>query len=199
MKRFTIFLVAVAALTIPAAASAAVSPADYKNAAKFCKALRAEMGADAFKQAYGTNKNKRNAFGKCVSKQARKLDQIHAHAVKECKAATSPSAGEHARQERRQARAARLRKAKVRELKAEHADAIVNAAQQCKTERTADPAAFREKYGTNENKSNAFGKCVSTTVRHDEESSLRAEFGPPWPNHRKSPVRRVLSIQHSLG
>lgn len=71
MKRFTIFLVAVAALTIPAAASAAVSPADYKNAAKFCKALRAEMGADAFKQAYGTNKNKRNAFGKCVSKTVR--------------------------------------------------------------------------------------------------------------------------------
>ena len=71
MKRFTIFLVAVAALTAAATASAAVSPADFKNAAKFCKALRAEMGADAFKQAYGTNKNKRNAFGKCVSKQAK--------------------------------------------------------------------------------------------------------------------------------
>jgi hypothetical protein len=171
MKRFTIFLVAVAALTIPAAASAAVSPADYKNAAKFCKALRAEMGADAFKQAYGTNKNKRNAFGKCVSKQARKLDKIHAQAVKECKVATQSVKPEvtHGKSAEKQA----LRdcvKAKVRELKAEHADAIVNAAQQCKTERTADPAAFRDKYGTNENKSNAFGKCVSTTVRHDEES-----------------------------
>ena len=75
-------LIAVAVLAMPASASATVSPTDYKNAAKFCKALRAEMGADAFKQAYGTNKNKRNAYGKCVSKQARKLDKIHSDAVK---------------------------------------------------------------------------------------------------------------------
>ena len=59
------------------------------------------MGADAFKQTYGTNKNKRNAFGKCVSKQARKLDKIHTQAVKECKAATqSVQPEEHARQGR---------------------------------------------------------------------------------------------------
>jgi hypothetical protein len=171
MKRFTIFLVAVAALTVPSVASAAVSPADFKNAAKYCKALRAEMGAVAFKQAYGTNKNKRNAFGKCVSKQARALDRIHAQAVKECKVATQSvqPEGTHGKSEEKRA----LRdcvKQKVRELKAAHTDAIVNAAQQCKTERTADPVAFRDKYGTNENKSNAFGKCVSTTVRHNEES-----------------------------
>ena len=171
MKRFTIFLVAVAALTVPSVASAAVSPADFKNAAKFCKALRAEMGADAFKQAYGTNKNKRNAFGKCVSKQARALDKIHAQAVKECKVATSSVRPDSTPGKGDDKRALRdCVKQKVRELKAEHTDAIVNAAQQCKTERTADPVAFRNKYGTNENKSNAFGKCVSTTVRHNEES-----------------------------
>ena len=39
------------------------------NAAKTCKAERA-LGADAFKAKYGTNKNKANAFGKCVSKIA---------------------------------------------------------------------------------------------------------------------------------
>jgi len=37
------------------------------NAAKQCKAERASIGAAAFAQKYGTNKNKRNAFGKCVS------------------------------------------------------------------------------------------------------------------------------------
>ena len=36
-----------------------------------CKKLRAEMGADAFRTAYGTNHNHANAFGKCVSRMAR--------------------------------------------------------------------------------------------------------------------------------
>lgn len=36
-----------------------------------------------------------------------------------------------------------------------------SAAQACRAERSADPAAFKTKYGTNHNKSNAFGKCVS--------------------------------------
>ena len=31
----------------------------------------------------------------------------------------------------------------------------------CKAERKADRAAFAEKYGTNKNNRNAFGKCVS--------------------------------------
>ena len=39
-----------------------------------CKKLRAEMGADAFRAAYGTNRNGANAFGKCVSKMARAKD-----------------------------------------------------------------------------------------------------------------------------
>ncbi|MCZ7588467.1 MAG: hypothetical protein M5U27_06320 [Gaiella sp.] len=36
-----------------------------------CKSLRAEMGRDAFRIAYGTNHNGANAFGKCVSTMAR--------------------------------------------------------------------------------------------------------------------------------
>jgi hypothetical protein len=40
-----------------------------------------------------------------------------------------------------------------------------NAAQACKAERDANPAAFTQKYGTNENKRNAFGKCVSTMAK----------------------------------
>jgi hypothetical protein len=44
--------------------------------------------------------------------------------------------------------------------------ARVNAAKECWTERKADPAAFKANYGTNKNKSNAFGKCVSGKVKH---------------------------------
>ena len=42
------------------------------NASKECKAEREQLGKDAFAQKYGTNKNKRNAFGKCVSGKAKK-------------------------------------------------------------------------------------------------------------------------------
>ncbi len=41
------------------------------NPARTCKAERATMGADAFDERYGTNANKRNAFGKCVSTHAK--------------------------------------------------------------------------------------------------------------------------------
>jgi hypothetical protein len=44
---------------------------------------------------------------------------------------------------------------------AENQEAARNAAQECRTERAADPDAFRETYGTNKNGKNAFGKCVS--------------------------------------
>ena len=42
--------------------------------------------------------------------------------------------------------------------------ADVHAAKACKTERKADPAAFA-KYGSNKNKRNAFGKCVSKQAK----------------------------------
>jgi hypothetical protein len=44
---------------------------DFENASKFCKALRAFMGDDAFGWAFGSNKNGRNAHGKCVSSNGR--------------------------------------------------------------------------------------------------------------------------------
>jgi hypothetical protein len=50
-----------------------------------------------------------------------------------------------------------------------------NAAQECKAERDADAAAFREKYGTNKNKKNAYGKCVSgkSSEATEEETEAR--------------------------
>jgi hypothetical protein len=44
-----------------------------------------------------------------------------------------------------------------------------NAAKECKAERSKDPAAFGTKYGTNANKKNAFGKCVSGKVKQETE------------------------------
>jgi hypothetical protein len=45
--------------------------AERKNAAKECRAERDEIGAEAFAEKYGKNRNGRNAFGKCVSTKVR--------------------------------------------------------------------------------------------------------------------------------
>jgi hypothetical protein len=99
-----------------------------KNAAQECKAERA-ADPDAFKETYGTNKNGKNAFGKCVSGKA-----------SEKKAAMDAADAEE-----------------IAETK--------NAAKECAAERAANEAAFKAKYGTNRNDSNAFGKCVSRKAR----------------------------------
>jgi hypothetical protein len=46
----------------------------------------------------------------------------------------------------------------------EGAEEATNAAQECRAEQEADPAAFLSTYGTNHNQRNAFGKCVSSKV-----------------------------------
>ena len=71
MTRILAVCVLVAALVVPAALAADPAPADFKNATKYCKAVRESKGVDAFQTQYGTNKNKKNAFGKCVSSTAK--------------------------------------------------------------------------------------------------------------------------------
>jgi hypothetical protein len=90
MRTLILSLLAAAALAIPAAAladgghgkghehatktkAAASLHADVaKNAARTCRAERENDGLDAFRDNYGTNHNKRNAFGKCVSSHTAK-------------------------------------------------------------------------------------------------------------------------------
>ena len=108
------------------------SPAQAK-AEKACKAERGTtaQGAAAFNEKYGTNKNKKNAFGKCVSSKSEDDDD------------EDEAAGD----------------------KNENG---TNASKKCKAERgtsAATIAAFELKYGTNKNKKNAHGKCVSKSAK----------------------------------
>ena len=66
--------------------------------------------------------------------------------------------------------AACVRKTAVEEAQEEQS-AHSNAAKECKTERQTDAAAFAEKYGTNGNKRNAFGKCVSQKAKAKEHAA----------------------------
>ena len=95
MVRVLALCALVAAIAAPAALSADPVPADYKNAAKYCKAVRESKGVEGFQTAYGTNKNKKNAFGKCVSQtakakaakreDAKKDDAAESKATADCK------------------------------------------------------------------------------------------------------------------
>jgi hypothetical protein len=49
--------------------------AEFKNAAKACKAEREEWGAEAFREEYAENENGRNAFGKCVSSKVKEAEE----------------------------------------------------------------------------------------------------------------------------
>jgi Tfp pilus assembly protein PilV len=57
-----------------------------------------------------------------------------------------------------------------------------NAAQECRFERGTTAAtreAFTLKYGTNDSKANAFGKCVSKTAREERTQRATAKTGAP--------------------
>jgi hypothetical protein len=89
MKRLWMAIAVVVLLVVPAG-SAGVTGKDKENAARECRALKESMGTGNFRDAFGTNKNKRNAFGKCVSRksreEARERRAAKRNAAKDCKA-----------------------------------------------------------------------------------------------------------------
>ena len=68
-RRIVAVVVTAAALALPAA-TASADTGKAKSPAKQCRAERKQLGEQAFKDKYGTNADKSNAFGKCVSKKA---------------------------------------------------------------------------------------------------------------------------------
>jgi len=169
-----------ASLVLPAGALA-VKPVDKTNASKECRAERGSDSAtqEAFRVKYGTNANGRNAFGKCVSQKAkeeaaeRKAAKVKA--AKECRAERALDAGAFAEKygtnENNKNAFGKCVSGKAKTIRqnqdaadAQVIEATKNAAKECDEERgdTAETeAAFQETYGTNKNKKNAFGKCVS--------------------------------------
>ena len=164
-----------AAVLLPAAALAdTVTPADKANGARACQALRTSLTEATFKATYGTNADKSNAFGKCVSTWTRAEHQNRHEAEAACKAEQADAgfaaahggktfdqfygngkkganALQHCVQLKRQAASLAERQATVK------------AARSCKAERKSlGTTAFVAKYGT---KANAFGKCVSTLAQ----------------------------------
>jgi hypothetical protein len=167
MKRVVI-LIAAALIVAPAAyaSQAQTEP----NAAKACKAERTAMGEQAFKLLYGTNANRSNAFGKCVSKRARAEAAATANASQSCRSeretlGESAFNAKYGKNKNDRNAFGKCVSQHAQATLAEQQQERINAAKACKAERTSLGAeAFRMKYGTNRNKSNAFGKCVSKRV-----------------------------------
>jgi hypothetical protein len=144
MTKWAIALLAGAALVLPATASADQGNSS-KSPAQQCRAERS-ANATGFKEKYGTNKNKSNAFGKCVSQKAKEHENGDDN----------------------------------------DGDNRDNAAELCRAERSKDAAAFKEKYGTNHNKANAFGKCVSKTAHSLNKSDEDDDAGQSGDVHGQS-------------
>jgi hypothetical protein len=172
MKKFLIAAALSAVAIAPAVASAQdPNPADFKNAAKFCKEFRDGSGKANFATMFGT---KKNAYGKCVSQTAKKTaaeddaqaKQARSQAVEECRAVKTP--GSKNAFGKCVSEKAKAERAEQDEEDSEEAEDRKDAAEECDAERGETQEtrkAFEEKYGTNGNKRNAFGKCVSQKAR----------------------------------
>jgi hypothetical protein len=170
-SRMMLPALAALAFAVPALADdSTTTPASTPSAEQQCRTERDQMGKATFAQTYGTNKNRSNAFGKCVSKRARASKQCDAEeaadpAAFKAKYGTGKN-GNNAHGKCVSSKA----KAQTNKTVEDQTTADVNAAKACKAERKADPAAFKAKYGTNANKSNAFGKCVSAKAKAQNDS-----------------------------
>ena len=177
MKKLLVLVILALALPAAAIADDVTPPASTQESAQAtCTAQRTAMGDVAFKALYGTNANKANAFGVCVSKAA-KLAQANAGAaVSACKKEQSDPAFAAAHSGKSFSQFYGTNKqgtnayGKCVSAEASQADdaeqaATISAAKSCKTEQAAGRDAFKAKYGTNANKSNAFGKCVAAKAK----------------------------------
>jgi hypothetical protein len=185
MRRFVMVTVALAAFALPVGTAAAkTSKADKREAQKECRALRGDDAAtrEAFKAEWGN-------FGKCVSSKAReaKAERKAAkrNASRDCReergdteesiAAFREKYGTNGNKRNAfgkcVSQAAKANREEQDDEDAAEAEDQTNAAHECAAERDADRKAFEETYGTNKNKKNAFGKCVSQKAHEDGEGT----------------------------
>jgi hypothetical protein len=154
---------------IPATAQAKGSGGGHKSPAKYCKALRAQMGTDAFREAFGAKQGKKNAFGRCVSSQRKAKKSAQRRARQACRA------------ERRGGHKLKrcLREKLVTAEPGPTPEAVKDAVEQCQAEQAEDPEGFADEYGPEE----AFGKCVAEQISEnaDEPQAENSDDGADDP------------------
>ena len=183
MKKITLIAGLAFILVLPALAIAKVTPdrGDKRAATAECKTLRGHVEAtrEAFRTQFRT-------FAACVKAravdEAREEKNAHDNAAWECKdergedrAAFAEKYGKNANDRNAFGKCV-SEKAKAKEHKADEQDQKnatdrKNAAKECWTARNTDEASFNLKYGSEStDRENAFGKCVTQTVRENKSS-----------------------------
>src|SRR5687767_1789459 len=178
MKLKALFAALAVAAILPVAAFAdPASASDKANGARACQALKAPaptgLGEALFKTTYGTNADRSNAMGKCVSAWTQTAHQKRHAAETACAAEQADpnfaashggktfaqfyGVGKHGSNALQ-----RCVQSKVRAALTAQQQATTRAAKTCKAQRTANPAAFTATYGTG---ANAFGKCVAKLAK----------------------------------
>jgi hypothetical protein len=175
MKTKILIALSLAALVVPAASfGSGPTGQDRENGARACRALRASLGTDIFRQTYGTAQSHRmNAMGRCVSQWAHAAQQNRISARSACTAeqADPNFAANHDNKSfaefygtgpKHKNAFGKCVSLKAKTALDQQQSATQNAARSCKAERSSMTLAeFRAKYGKNANDRNAFGKCVS--------------------------------------
>jgi hypothetical protein len=174
----TIVTGALAMLGLLSAGAVAEKPESPGNsvAAQQCAAEKQSVGNKTFKQIYG-----KHAMKKCLAANADEAEVAADNAAKPCQAELD-ALGEEAFTAQYgtnpggQNAFGKCVSQKAQAQAEEDAQETANAAKQCKAERAEmGPEAFAEEYGTNVNKKNAFGKCVSEKAQEDEEETPPTE------------------------
>lgn len=184
MKKLMLVAGLVLAVAVPSTATAGPKPdhGDKRAAKQECKMLRGRT--DATREAFRTQYK---SFAACVKERAAEEAQeeqtAHRNASKDCRSERDTLGREVFAEKygtnasKRNAfgkcvsQKARAQEAEADEQDQEDATAFKNAAKDCAAERTTlGDEAFGEKYGTNANKRNAFGKCVSQTSREHQDA-----------------------------
>jgi len=171
-------LAIIAGLFVLAVPAALAAPPDDEgaapNPAQLCAEQLKTMGAQGFQSTYAPNGNGKSAMGKCVSRQAQAASGDADNAAKKCKAERA-SLGEKAFADKygtngnKKNAFGKCVSALAKQQAEERQGATLNAAKQCKAERAKGAEAFAKKYGTNANKKNAFGKCVSKLAAEQDD------------------------------
>ena len=159
---------------LAAPAALAVPPAEQStspSASQLCKEQRKVMGMANFRAVYAPAGNPKAAMDACLARQTQAASTDAKNAAKACKAERA-SMGEQAFADKYGTNANKKNafgkcvSSKAQEAAEGHQEATLNAAKKCKAERVSlGVQAFANKYGTNANKRNAFGKCVSQNAK----------------------------------
>jgi hypothetical protein len=170
MRKFMLLL-SLVALVAPIAAFADAAPTAAQTANQICSQEKTTtLGPTAFTQTYGTNASKSNAFGKCVSKNAKAAQQAVTNANASCKAQQADpnfaaAAGHdnktfdqfYGKNGKGNAFGKCVSQA-VQSTVAATAKASAAALKSCKALRKSNLALFTQQNGTGKD---ALGKCVS--------------------------------------